>query len=52
MAIRRKRKAEGNFSDLPKNWEDMIVPDQYKATIDEELFLILEEIVPDTLTKV
>ena len=52
MAILRKRKAEGNLPDLPKNWEDMIVPDQYKATIDGELFLILEEIVPDTLKKV
>ena len=52
MAIRRKRKAEGNQPDLPKNWEDIIVPDQYKATIDGELFLILEEIVPDTLKKV
>ena len=52
MAIQRKRKAEGNLSDLPKNQEDMIVLDQYKATFDAELFLILEEIVSDTLKKI
>ena len=52
MEILRKRKAEGNLPDLPKNWENMIIPDQYKATIDGDLFLILEEIITDTLKKV
>ena len=38
--------------DLPKNWEDMIVPEQFKATFDGELFLILEELIPGTFKKV
>ena len=50
--IQRKRKSEQNMPSLPKNWEEMIVPDQYKVTADGEQFLILDAVVPNSTKKV
>ena len=50
--IQRKRKSEQDMPDLPRKWEEMIVPDQFKETSDGQLFLILEAEVPGCSKKV
>ena len=41
--ISRKRKAEMDCPSIPKSWEDMIIPEEYKKSTDGKLFNILEE---------
>ena len=51
-SIQVKRKAGLKAPSLPKEWEDMIVPELYHVTIDGEEFLILDSNVPGKSTKV
>lgn len=50
--IQKKRKNAHDMPDLPRNWEEMSVPDQFKETSDGQCFLTLEAVVPGSYKKV
>ena len=44
--INRKRKAEMSCPVIPKCWENMKIPDEFKKTSDGKPFCIMEECMP------
>ena len=51
-SMQLKRKGILNAPSIPKEWEEMIVPEQYSTTLDGEHFLILDQAVPGKSIKV
>ena len=37
---------------LPKNWDDMTLPDHLKVTFDDQQFLVMEENLPGKKEKI
>ena len=42
-AVQREQKKVMGFPNCPKNWEDMVIPDELKVTMDNKVFLILDK---------
>lgn len=46
--LQRERNKQNGCTDIPTDWESMIVPDKFKKTSANEQFLIVEETISDT----
>ena len=44
--LQKKRKLVQNCPPVPKEWEEMVLPDHIKETIDGQNFLILDTVIP------